>query len=1163
MARILLRTRWATATVTRFVFLLCAFVLTAGPAQAQSVSGSISGNVVDASKQIVPGALVTLIDEQTGATRTTTSGDGGRFVFSAIQPGRYAVKVELTGFSIAERRAIILPANEQLSLGTFELQIGALSETVTTTAETTLVQTASSVRSAMLTDTQLETLAVRGRDVISMLRVLPGVSLTSQSEAVGGSLGTTTPNIGGGRNTWNTVTVDGVVGNDLGSPQVFSSTVNLDAISEVKVQLNNYAAEYGRNGGSQVTLITKSGTQQFKGSLYGYKRTEQWNANDFFNNLNGIPKPLYRYSTVGATLGGPVLLPKRAARDKLFFFYSFENWDTLTPNPVREVTTPTALERAGDFSQSRGLDGNLIIVRDPLTGRPFADNKIPASRINPNGQALLGVFPLPNQPDRSITAGNYNYQFQESIQVPRRQHLIRMDYRPSSKDALYARYSRWFSDNRGYGVAVGSANWGLLKQHYTFVDNSAILNYTRVLNTTTVNELSVGYRYSTEAGPEVDPAELQSRTRAATGYTLGQFNPSINPFGLVPRAEFGGFIPNAAEITWAGRFPVTGVDEYFTVNDSLSYTRGSHTLKAGFYLELVRNKEGNQADQFAGGFDFARDTSNPLDSGHPYANAMLGVFRSYTEQTSRPGGDGTANTFEWFVQDSWKAAPKLTIDLGMRFSTYTYYVQKQLASAFSIERFDSAKAPLLYAPAIVNGVRVARNPATGQTGPAVLIGGLVPGTGDITNGMVLNNDPNYPNGFIENPSVLYEPRFGMSYDVSGDAKTALRASVGVFHSTRSSANASWNTSRQPPVQFSPTIFYSTMDNLLQSTGVNFPSNATGFTRESKTPVVYSFSGGLQRAIGWNTVLDVAYVGSRGRNLIQARNVNTIPFGARFDPANEDPTRPGNPLPDIFLRPYRGWGTLNVFEHTGISDYNALQVQANRRYANRFQFGAAYTLSRSRDYTSGDGGGNLPIYQDVRDWTYGLSSFDAPHVLVVNYTWDLPKLSALVDHPIVRATLDNWQLSGISSVSSGNPAGISFTTVDNVDLLGGGDTPIQVVVTGDPNLPSGERTLERWFDTSVFARPAKGQIGNGRKDVIRLPGVNDTGLTITKLFPFSAGRRSAQIRWEMYNLFNSTQYNGVDTTARFDAQGRQVNTRFGQVTSTRGPRVMQGSVRLTF
>ena len=400
----------------------------------------------------------------------------------------------------------------------------------------------------------------------------------------------------------------------------------------------------------------------------------------------------------------------RLPANKLFFFYSYENWDTLTPNPVRQVTTPTAAERNGDFSQSRDQNGNLIVVRDPITRQPFPDNKIPASLLNKNGQALLGVFPMPNQLDRSITGGNYNYQMQESIEVPRYQHLVRVDYRPSTQDAFYARYSRWFSDNKGYGVDSGSANWGLLKQHYRFLDNSAVGNYTRVLGSSMVNELAVGFRYSTEAGPQVDDAELQSRTRQAVGYTLGQFYPELNPSNLVPRTEFGTFIPNAAAITWAGRFPLTGRDVYFTINDSLSFTRGRHTFKAGFYMERVNNQEGRQANQFAGGFDFSRDTSNPLDSGHPYANALLGVFRSYTEQTSRPGGDGNAGTFEWFVQDAWKATPKLSVDLGIRFSTYTHFVQVEEASAFSLERFDPAKAPLLYAPALVNGVRVARNP---------------------------------------------------------------------------------------------------------------------------------------------------------------------------------------------------------------------------------------------------------------------------------------------------------------------------------------------------------------------------------------------------------------------------------------------------------------------
>jgi hypothetical protein len=727
---------------------------------------------------------------------------------------------------------------------------------------------------------------------------------------------------------------------------------------------------------------------------------------------------------------------------------------------------------------------------------------------------------------------------------------------------LYGRYSQWFSDQLGYGVAAGSSNWGLLKQHYAFRDKSAILNHTRVLSATMVKELSVGYRYSTEAGPEVDATELQSRTRAAAGYALGQFHPEINPYSLVPAASFGTFLPNAAAISWAGRFPLIGSDTYFTVNDSLSSTRGSHTLKVGFYVEHVRNIEGHQANGFPGSYDFSRDTSNPLDAGNPYANALLGAFRSYNEQTARPRGDGTGNTFEWFAQDSWKAARKLSVDLGMRFSHYSNFVQKEAAAAFSTERFNPAKAPQLFQPAIINGVRLARNPVTGATGPAVLIGGFVPGTGDITNGMVLNDDPTYPHGFIQDPSVLYEPRIGLSYDLNGDQKTALRAAAGVFHSTRASANSTWGTSRQPPVVFSPSIFYSTMDTLLQSTGVNFPSSVNGYERITKTPVIYNFSAGVQRAIGWQTVVDIAYVGSRGRNLQQQRDINTLPYGARFLPANQDPTRPGNPLPDNFLRPYPGWGSINITDNTGISDYNAMQLQINRRYAGGVQFGVAYTLSRSRDYTSSDGG-TVPLYRDVRDWTYGLSSYDATHVLVANYTWLLPKMSALVDHAVIRALFDNWQLSGISTFASGNPATVNFTTVDNTDLLGGGDSPIQIVQTGDPNLPKGDRSLTRWFDTSVFARPAEGQIGNGRRSNVRVPGVNDTGLTFAKQFPISAGRRMLQFRWEMYNVFNSVQYQGVDTTARFDAQGKQVNTRFGQVTSTRTPRNMQGSVRFTF
>ncbi len=1148
------------------VLILLAAVLLPAAASAQSVSGSISGLVVDPSSQVVPGASVTLIDEETGASRVTATNNTGAFTFSSVLPGHYTARVELSGFRPFERQHLVLPANERLSLGTIQLVVGALSETVTTTAEGSFVQTTSSERSALLTDKQIEMVAVRGRDVMSLLRVLPGVSYGGELEAPGGSFGTSTPNISGNRNSWNTVNVDGLVGNDLGSPHIYSGTINVDAIGEVKVQLNNYQAEYGRSGGALVSIVTKSGTREYKGSAYVYKRHESLNANNFFNNRNGLPKPLYRYTTLGATLGGPI--PGSAVKNKLFFFYSFENWETRNPQPVRQVTVPTVLERNGDFSQSFTQSGQLIVVRDPATGQPFPGNRIPQNRINPNGQSLLNVFPLPNALDRGITRGNYNYQFQESTKIPRHQHLVRIDYRPNAKDAVYGRASSWYADNQGYSVPAGAANWGLLAQHYTFDDASVVGNYTRILTSSLVNELSVGYRHSTEAGSALSQAGLDAVTRANIGYALGQFSPSINPLGIIPNATFSG-IPGAASLTFEGRFPLTGADTFLTVNDTASLARGDHTFKAGMYFERSRNEEG-RTGAFNGQFAFNVDQNNPFDTRHPYANALLGSFQSYTESTARPGGNGTSSLIEWFAQDTWKTTRKMTLDYGARFAWYTHWRQRGGESAaFALERYDPAKAPQLYQPVLVNGRRQARNPVTGEIGPAVLIGAIVPGTGSTQNGLVLDTDPTYPHGFKDAPPLLVEPRVGVAYDFAGDGKSAVRASFGVFYNTRVSGNVNWQASRNPPIQYNPQIFYGTMGTLLQSTGVDFPSAVQGFEKQTRTPKLYSYTVGFQRDLGWATVVDVAYVGSKGRHLLQTRNLNFVPYGARFDPRNQDPTqRAGTALPDNFFRPYPGYGELNYFENSGISNYNALQVQANRRFTRGIQFGVAYTYATSKDYTSASEtgtGGNMRIatYQDPRDWNYGYSSFDRRHQAVINYTWDLPRGSALWHTALMRAILDDWQLSGIAAFASGTPASVSLSLTDSgTDLTGGGDGT-RVVVTGNPSLPSDQRGLDRWFDTSVFSRPARGEIGNGRKDVVRMPGFRNFDVTLFKRFPFGGARRYCQIRWEIYNLFNSVQFDDVDRTARFDPAGKQVNTRFGSVISARPARTMQASLRVVF
>jgi outer membrane receptor protein involved in Fe transport len=1165
---------------------LAAFValvpLASAAAGAQSVSGSVAGTVVDQTRQLVPGATVTLVNEQTADARVTTSNEIGAFVFSAVQPGTYTVRVELAGFAAFQLQHTVVPPNEQVPVGALQLNVGALTETVTATSSGSIVQTLSSERSALISSTQIEQVADRGRDVVSLLRILPGVAYATPTDSPGGNFGSTTPNINGTRATWNTMTVDGVVGNDLGSPQVFSSSINFDAIGEVQVELNNYRAEYGRNGGPVVNIVTKSGSKDYKGSAYWYKRNEGLNANDFFNNRNGIAKPVYRFDTVGGTFGGPAPVPK-GGKDKLFFFYSFDGLKSLNPRPLQQVTTPSALERAGDFSQSLDTNGRLIVIRDPLTGLPFPGNVIPASRINRSGQALLGVFPLPNALDRSVTRGAYNYNFQESLDVPKRQNVVRVDFHPTSKDAFYGRVSTWYGDNQGYNVAAGGAAWGLVKLHYLFTDDSGLFNYTRVVSNTVVNEASVSIRHSTENGPPLSDADLAGITKAQTGFTLGQLFPSINPLGIIPQARFTG-VTGAAAITYDGRTPLTGDDKLYTFNDTLTMVRGKHTYKAGMYFEHVRNEEGPTAT-FAGLYDFSStDANNPGNTGYAYANALLGNFNSYTESTTRPGGGGLANVAEWFAQDTWRLTPRLTLDYGLRLAWYTQYRHETGgASAFSLDRYSAAQAPRLYYPALVNNVRVGRDLVTGATVPAVLIGAFVPGTGDLNNGIVLGTDTSYPAGFKDQAPLLPEPRVGFAYDLRGDGKTAVRGSVGTFHNTRQSGNVNWQATRNPPLQLNPQIFYGSMDTVLQSTGYNFPSDVQGFEKDTRTPTLYSYSIGVQRDIGWGTVVDAAYVGSQSRNLLQTRNLNLVPYGAHFLAANQDPTRANVALPDNFYRPFPGYANVWLFENSGKGDYNALQVQANRRFQKGLQFGVAYTLSRSRDYTSNNETGtgtNMQIatYQNPDTWNWGLSSYDQTHVAVINYTWDLPQASARWNNAFARAVLDNWQLSGLTTLASGTPVYVTFTTVDGADITGGGDVtrfnggPNAVTPTagsgvpnlvGDPNLPSSQRSLTQWFNTAAFARPAKGDPGNSPKDVIRGPGVTNSDVTLFKNIPFGASGRKVQLRWEIYNVFNQVQFATVDSTARFDAAGNQVNTRFGQVITTRAPRVMQIALRLVF
>ena len=1139
-------------------------IATAIALQSQTITGSVAGSVTDSSGGSVPNATVTLASETTREARTTKTNDSGDFLFNAVIPGQYSVRIEQQGFKTVERSGLVLTATQRLAIGAIQLPVGAVNERVNVQATAVNVQTESSGNSAELSGKQLNLLVTRGRDVISLLRVLPGVSNGVDENALGGTYGTNTPNISGQRIGMNTMSADGQSGNDADGVGGFNGMTSLDAIAEVKVLLNTYQAEYGRNAGASINLVTKSGTRDFHGSAYWFARNEFLNANDFFNNRNGQPRPLYRYNTLGGTIGGPVYIPRKfnTNKDKLFFFYSREDWRIREPRSVRRVTMPTALERQGDFSQTLDVSGRLIPITDPLTNQPFPNNIIPANRINKNGQAILNLFPAPNFLNRSLSGGNYNYQFQEITEHPKKLNTVKVDYNPSANDRVWARYTSWWADRRGYeGLAAFNSNWDELLHHYLFKTDQIQTSYTKIIKPNMINEAQFGYRKLGEIGDATSATTFDKVTRSKVGLgTLGQLYPAGNTLDIIPQASFGG-VPSAANISYDGRLPIDAQDWRWNYSDSLSWIRGSHSFKFGLSGEYQMNSEGPRSN-FGGSFGFDRNVNNPLDTNYAYSNALLGNFSTYTESSSRSTGFARQALFEWFAQDSWKVNRRLTLDYGVRFTWFTpWKVTDGKAAALALERYDRTKAPVLIQGVLNNGVRVGQNPLTGQFLPAVAIGAFAPGSGDPANGMVVEGSGALPDGFA-NRGWEAAPRFGFAYDVFGNAKTALRGGFGVSKQAVPSAGSYlWTTRTNPPVQYNPQIFYGNLDTLLSSSGTLFPSSVSALERNPKAATVMNYSLGVQQDLGHNTILDVSYVGNRSQHLQQSRDLNTIPYGARFAAGNQDPSAPGRPLPDNFLRPYPGYGSLTYIENSGYGNYNALQSSLNRRFSRTLQFGVAYTWSKAMDLTSGDSG-QLPLYRDYRTWLYGKSSYDQTHVFVVNYLWDLPRASSLWNNRATRLALDYWQFSGIVTMASGTPQGISYSTVDGADITGGGDGA-RVNVTGNANLPKSEQTFDRFFNTSVFTRPAKGDAGNAPKDVFRGPGINNWDMSFFKRFPMKNESRYFQFRWELYNAFNHTQFSGVDNGARFDAQGNQVNAQFGRFTSARSPRVMQGAINFTF
>ena len=1176
------------------------------PSLSQSTSGSITGDVVDQQQASVQEASVTIRDVQKGFSQTTKTDSQGRFVFPQLSPSTYILLVEAKGFKRTEQTAIELVANDKLALGNIVLDVGSATDTVTVTAEGTLVQSESAERSYAIQGEVLRSIAVNGRGFTPLASLVPGVVFNS---ANGSSDSITDISANGLRYNANNLTLDGVSIIDTGNNGTLLS-LNLDAVSEFKVLTSNYQAEYGRSAGAQISAVTRGGTKDFHGSFYAFRRYDGLNANTWINNRDSTPtnhinKPRLDQRDLGFTIGGPIYIPKVFNKDKqkLFFFYNQEHQKRFIPpaGPNR-VRVPTAVERNGDFSQTVDNSGNPFpYIRDYTTNLPcsaanttgcFQDGgvvgKIPPSRLYGLGQNLLKLYPMPN-----TTGVGFNYITEAPSSQPQIQNLIRIDYNITNSWRISGRYVD-VKNNQvlPYGSFVLATN---LPDFNVLLPNPRTTyagTLTGSLNPTTVLEVTIGGSHNSI---DISPANKKFNKTALglTGFPV--VYPGAVQIDSPPQFVFGGRIANPPNIG-SNNSPFYNFNTNRDWSASISKVAGQHSVKAGVFWQNSFKPQSAFANN-NGRYDFSDNTSNPLDTGFGFANAALGVYNSFSQASGYFIGKYRYNNVEFFGQDNWKVNSRLTLDYGMRF----YWIQPQYdedlqTANFLPNRYNGSDAPLLYRPVCVGNAapcsganRRAVNPASLATGfvpsasntlDGAYIGRVVPNTGKLLNGIV-QAGAGIEEGLYKNRGIHFAPRFGFAYDVRGNQNLVVRGGGGIFYD-RPQGNVVFDLLTNPPTTLQPTFNFGQIQTINTGQILLAPPALVAYDRKGKNPTTYAYNLGIQYKLPLDSVLDVSYVGTLGTHLLQRRNINAPYYGAAYLAQNQDPTLApnstgANALPVDFLRPFQGFGNISYIEPAASSNYHSLQNSINRRFRKGLLLGVTYTWSKALGTQSNDlpginGFGAPRIDTNNRLANYGPLDFDRRHNFNVNWVYEFPKFS---DNKIFALATNNWQLSGIYRYQTGGPYNIGYSIpgLSSYGLTGTQQIEgARIAVVGNPG--SGNTSDPyRQFNVNAFTTPTFGSLGleSGRNFLYRAP-INSWDMTVSKEFRFKE-RAKVEIRLDTFNTLNHTQFNNVNTTLNVTSATNSTPTNlasetgnktgFGAVTSVRPPRNMQVVVRISF
>jgi hypothetical protein len=1162
------------------LLVLCiAAALSAGLVNAQTFTGSILGTVTDASGALVQGATVRVVETSTTVERTVRSDDKGYFEVPLLPPGVYSVNAEMAGFKKYSRAGVKLDIDARAEVA-ITLVPGEISQTVQVQAEAPLLETTSSSVSQVVEAKQVSELPSANRNLFQIAELTPGLIDFSAgaAPATSGSVGFGNWASNGGLSNTNEFMVDGATA-VTANMSAASIIPTIDAIAEIKVITNSLAAEFGRSGGAVLNAIYKSGSNQLHGSAYDFWKNRVLNANSWVNNKNGLPVNFTNVNTFGYTFGGPVYIPKVFdGRNKLFFFTNFEGYRDVLPGSTL-LTVPTAIQKAGDFSQTFTVSGQLIQIYDPTTTTlvpgttstytrsPYPDNKMPASQINPTAAKIIQYFPNPNAIPTNIAGAN-NYLAVYSAKDRQNMFAIKTDYNLNTSQRLFVRFTQ---SSQGGGAANYFGNTPpcttCLKQgnpagsvsprgggsDLFIYPKNVVVGYTWSVTPTSLLDL----RYSLNR-------QLLARLPQSSGFDLSSLGWPSSLVSQVYYAQFPAItISNYSSLGSASNGDLLRrADLSHSTEGSITLIRHSHTIKAGGDFRMYRYND-LQATDNTPSFSFgpAATQQNPSvasgTSGWSLASMLYG-------QPS--GGTYTipaAVALQYFysaayIQDDWRVSNRLTFNLGLRYDLETPFTERYNRLSYWDPTVSELATQKL--PSAVGGLQYVAKDTSSRYRSNLDKNNFGPRAGfalKLTNRTVLRG------GY----GIMYQPTMDTGFGA------ATFGAVG-YNST-----TSYTSSNNGGVTFFANLTNPYPNGFVQPTGNSLGANtllgqaiSNTQLRDQVVPYSQQYNLGVQHQIR-NWVFNVTYVGSQNVHQFVNVQLNQL-YPTYFALGTGLNIQKPNPFLGLItvggftsstlstgqlLLPYPQFGNIAVNQSSqGQSNYNSLQNKVEKRFSNGLSLTASFTWSKNITnagvpYNYGASVQNQYNLAAER----GLSPIDVAHRTVFGYTYELPfgKGKALAHslNGFLNILVAGWQINGITTFQSGLPLLINNAPTNTIGFNAG-----QRISNNGHSalLPSDQRTQNRWFDTSVFYLPASYTFGNtGRYSPdLRNPNTNTWNTSFFKNTTFRE-RYRLQFRAEFFNLMNHPIWAAPGTT---------INTStFGVVAQKNGNRTGQLGLKLLF